>query len=148
VRAAALLPELPDETLAELPYTGKPYWPARHALGRRRAGRQRRGRRRQGTAPRWNAARACVRGHPPLTRSAWLAVRILPAAHTNPVFVIVAERPIRASRRSIQGCLAGVARCWSQQARFIAPSEHAEAQAAYEHARVVYRRRLAECDAE
>lgn len=35
-----------------------------------------------------------------IDRSAWVAVRILPSAHTNPVFVHVTGQPIRASRRS------------------------------------------------
>ncbi|MFM9090699.1 MAG: CehA/McbA family metallohydrolase, partial [Verrucomicrobiota bacterium] len=35
-----------------------------------------------------------------ITRSSWVALRILPSAHTNPVFVLVGDRPVRASRRS------------------------------------------------
>ena len=33
-----------------------------------------------------------------LERSSWVAARILPSSHTNPVFVEVAGAPIRASR--------------------------------------------------
>lgn len=151
VRAAALLPERPDETLAELPYTTKPYWHIERARLR---------------ATRSVLVELVVNGEPVahkemladgtlrelafddilVTRSAWLAVRILPAAHTNPVFVIVGEKPIRASRRSIQWCLSGVDRCWSQKSRFL--GEQAEALYAYEHARAVYRRRLTECNVE
>ena len=31
-----------------------------------------------------------------LERSSWVAVRILPSSHTNPVFVLVGGKPIRA----------------------------------------------------
>lgn len=33
------------------------------------------------------------------------------------------DKPVRASRRSIEWCLKGVDRCWSQKERFIAPAE-------------------------
>ena len=35
-----------------------------------------------------------------IDRSSWVALRIFPSSHTNPVFVIVAGQPIRVSRRS------------------------------------------------
>lgn len=41
-----------------------------------------------------------------IPRSSWVAVRQFPQMHTNPVNVIVADKPIRASRRSAQWCLA------------------------------------------
>lgn len=75
-----------------------------------------------------------------IDRSSWIAMRILPSSHTNPVFVIVGGAPVRASRRSAQWCLDGVDRCWSQKQRFIADAEMDDALAAYEHAREVYRR--------
>ena len=37
-----------------------------------------------------------------IERSSWLAVRILGSSHTNPVFVLVNGKPIRASRESAQ----------------------------------------------
>jgi hypothetical protein len=80
-----------------------------------------------------------------VAHSSWIALRILPSAHTNPIFVLVGEKPIRASRRSIAWCLEGVDQCWSQKERFIRPGELAEARAAYAHARETYRQRLAEC---
>jgi hypothetical protein len=84
----------------------------------------------------------------PLERSSWVALRVYPSSHTNPVFVLVGEKPIRASRRSIDWCLKSVDQCWSQKAPTIAPAEMQDAQAAYEHARVTYRQRLAEADVE
>ena len=41
----------------------------------------------------------------PIERSSWIAARILPSSHTNPMFAIVADAPIRASRRSAEWCL-------------------------------------------
>jgi hypothetical protein len=79
-------------------------------------------------------------------RSSWVAMRILPSSHTNPVFVMVGDKPVRASKRSADWCLKGVDRCWSQKQKFIAPGENADARAAYDHAREAYRKILAECD--
>ena len=80
----------------------------------------------------------------PIERSSWVALRILPSSHTNPMFVLVDGQPIRASRQSAEWCLRAVDQCWSQKAPKIAEREKAAAEAAYEHARQVYRRILAE----
>ena len=77
-------------------------------------------------------------------RSSWIAARILPSSHTNPVFAIVANAPIRASRRSAEWCLDAVNQCWSQKAAGIRPSELDEARQTYDRAIEIYRRRLAE----
>ena len=77
-------------------------------------------------------------------RRSWVAMRIFPSSHTNPVFVIVDDEPIRASRRSAQWCLDSVDQCWSQKERFIDQDEMDDALAAYEHAREVYRQVLSE----
>lgn len=79
-----------------------------------------------------------------IARSSWIAVRVLPSSHTNPIFVLVGDQPIRASKRSAEWCLASVDQCWSQKQRFIKLAELAEARAAYEHARVTYRKLIAE----
>ncbi len=78
-----------------------------------------------------------------IERSAWVALRILPSCHTNPFFVTVAKNPIRV-RPSIEWCLKGVDRCWSQKERFIAAPEKADATRAFDFARMEYRRRLSE----
>lgn len=83
-----------------------------------------------------------------IPHSSWVALRILPSSHTNPIFVVVGEKPIRASRRSVDWCLQGVDQCWSQKERFIKPDEMEEARRAFAHAREVYRQRLAECVAD
>ena len=81
----------------------------------------------------------------PVERSSWLAVRILGSSHTNPIFVLVDGKPIRASRQSAQWCLAAVDQCWTQKAPKISKAELADAQAAYDHAREVYTKLVAEC---
>ncbi|MBL9117294.1 MAG: CehA/McbA family metallohydrolase [Verrucomicrobiaceae bacterium] len=79
----------------------------------------------------------------PIVKSCWLATRIRASSHTNPIFVIVNDRPIR-EKQSLEWCLKSVDQCWSQKEALIAPKEHADAVAAYEHAKNVYRERLAE----
>jgi hypothetical protein len=79
-----------------------------------------------------------------LAKSSWIAARILPSSHTNPVFALVGGQPVRASRQSAQWCLDAVNQCWTQKAAQIRASELADARQAYDHARQVYRQRLAE----
>jgi hypothetical protein len=79
-----------------------------------------------------------------IERSSWIAVRILSSSHTNPVFAIVGDKPIRASRRSAEWCLTAVNQCWTQKAPAIRPAEQAAAREAYDHAREVYKRLIAE----
>ncbi len=83
-----------------------------------------------------------------IDRSSWVALRILPSSHTNPIFVLVGDKPIRASKRSVEWCLKGVDQCWSQKQRFIAQAEMEDAKAAYDHARDTYRKILGECEVE
>src|SRR5207302_2119882 len=78
--------------------------------------------------------------------SSWVTLRILPSSHTNPIFVLVGGKPIRASRRSADWCLKGVDQCWSQKSPRIRVEERGEAQRAYDAAREAYRQRLKECD--
>lgn len=50
-----------------------------------------------------------------ISRSSWVAARILGSSHTNPVFIIVGEKPIRAFRRSAEWCLKSVDVCWAEK---------------------------------
>lgn len=70
--------------------------------------------------------------------SSWVAVRILPSVHTNPVFVHVDGKPIRASRKSAAWCRDAVDVCWESKSTQFRASERDEARAAYEHARAIY----------
>ena len=81
-------------------------------------------------------------------RSGWIALRILGSAHTNPIFVIVGGRPIRASRKSAEWCLQAVDQCWSQKSGRTRELELDAARRAYEHARARYRQIVAESEVE
>ncbi len=147
VNTAALLAEQPISGIQNLPVEQKPYWHIERArLGQSRDVK----------------VELLVNGSPaasqnitadgklrPLTfdvdlqQSAWVSLRILPSSHTNPIFVTIADQPIRV-KSSIEWCLKSVEKCWSQKERFIAAPEHAEAVRAYDHARTEYRRILSE----
>jgi hypothetical protein len=79
-----------------------------------------------------------------LDRSSWLAVRVYPHAHTNPIWAVVTGKPVRPSRESVAWCLRGVEQCWSQKARTYREQERAAAEKAYDHARETYTALLAE----
>lgn len=81
-----------------------------------------------------------------IDRSSWVALRIAFSSHTNPVFVLVKDQPIRASRRSAQWCLDGVEQCWKSKERTYKADELADARSAYDHARKTYRRLLGESE--
>ena len=79
-----------------------------------------------------------------IRQSSWIALRILPSSHTNPVFALVGGKPIRASQRSAEWCLAAVNQCWTQKAPRISAHEIQDARKAYDHAREVYMRLIKE----
>lgn len=70
--------------------------------------------------------------------SSWLAVRIFPSVHTNPIFVEVAGKPIRASKKSAQWCRKAVDVCWNSKKGRIRDEDQKAAVAAYEAAREKY----------
>ncbi|APW60247.1 hypothetical protein BSF38_01714 [Paludisphaera borealis] len=76
----------------------------------------------------------------PIKASSWVAFRILLSSHTNPVFVVVGDKPIRASRKSAEWCLKSVDQCWSQKEPAIRASEKDDARKAYDVARAAYRK--------
>ena len=149
VTAAAYLPIKPaSAAIGKLPYDQKPYW----NLERSRIGATRR-------VP----VEVVVNGEPvarkeivadgsvqnlnfsvPIVKSSWIAVRILPSSHTDPIFLLVGGKPIRASRRSAEWCLRSVNRCWTQKSPKISAKEMPEAIKAYDHARAVYRKLISE----
>jgi hypothetical protein len=150
VRVAALLDQFPDEALRHIGYDEKPYW----SLERARIGNTRQvpvelivnG---KSVARQEVLADGKVHNvafNVPINKSSWMAVRILPSSHTNPIFVVVDGKPIRASKRSAEWCLAAVHQCWTQKARNIAPSQTGEAKKIYDDAAAVYRRLVGESD--
>jgi hypothetical protein len=80
----------------------------------------------------------------PIEQSSWVALRQFPQLHTNPVEVIVAGRPIRASRRSAFWCAGVIEQLWRSRSRVIAPGERAEARATFDRAIEQYRQIAAE----
>jgi hypothetical protein len=151
-RVAALLEDTPDEKIRKLSYDQKPYWD----LERSRIGDTRtvplelivNG---EAVARQEIAADGQMRDvvfHHKVDRSSWVALRILPSSHTNPIFVTVGGKPIRASRRSVDWCLRAVDQCWSQKESKIRLEERGEALRVYESARQAYRQRLQESDVE
>ena len=150
VTAAANLDVHPNDALRQLRYDEKPYWD----IERARIGSSRE----VPVEVIVNGQRAAVQNlvadgkirtlsfDVAVERSSWIAVRVLPSAHTNPVFVVVGGQPVRASKRSAQWCLDAVNQCWTQKAAQIRASELDAARAAYDHAREVYRQRMAEAE--
>lgn len=149
VHAAAFLDEKPKPEFLHLPYKDKPYWDIERArIGNTRevpvelivnaipVAR---------TNLLANGAIQDLTFETTIDKSSWVAVRILGSSHSNPVFVLVGGKPIRASRRSAEWCLQGVEKCWSQKERFIKADEMADAKAAYDHARESYRKIAGEC---
>jgi hypothetical protein len=84
----------------------------------------------------------------PIKMSSWVALRVYPSSHTNPVFVTVGGKPIRASRKSAQWCLKSVDQCWSKKEPAIRKSEKDAAKKAFDVAREAYKKILAECEAD
>jgi hypothetical protein len=81
----------------------------------------------------------------PIQKSSWVALRVYPSSHTNPVFVVVDGKPVRASKKSAEWCVKAVDQCWSQKEPAIRPSEKDAAKKAYDMARDAYKRILSEC---
>lgn len=73
-----------------------------------------------------------------INESSWVAVRILPSMHTNPIFVEVGGKPIRASRKSAQWCRQAVDVCWKSKQNLIRGSEKVAAKKAYDEAAKIY----------
>lgn len=79
-----------------------------------------------------------------IEQSSWVAVRILPSVHTNPIFVHVDGQPIRANAKSAQWCIDAVKQCWESKQKMIRQEERAAAKAAYDEAAAIYQKILAE----
>jgi hypothetical protein len=80
----------------------------------------------------------------PIERSSWVALRHFPQLHTNPVNVIVAGKPIRASRKSALWCIGTIEQLWRVRGPGIAAAERAEAEKTFQWAIEQYRKIAAE----
>ena len=81
--------------------------------------------------------------NPKLDRSGWVAARIFPSAHTNPIWIRVDDKPVRV-KASAKWCLAALEQCWLEKQKTYAADEQAQARLDYEHARKTYQRILNE----
>ncbi len=73
-----------------------------------------------------------------LDKSSWVATRIFPSMHSNPIFVEVADEPIRASLASANWCRKAVDKCWSKKKGQIRAAELDAASTAYDFARQAF----------
>ncbi len=73
-------------------------------------------------------------------QSSWIALRQFPQLHTNPVNVIVAGKPIRASRNSAMWCAETIKLLWKNRKNRISESERDQAHQTYQKAIETYRR--------
>lgn len=73
----------------------------------------------------------------PIKKSSWVALRIPASAHTNPVFVMVNDKPIHI-KQSAEWCRKAVDQCWKMKQPNIRESERAAAEDGYNRARKVY----------
>jgi hypothetical protein len=72
-----------------------------------------------------------------IRRSSWVALRIYPGCHTNPVFVLVDNKPIHV-KRSAEWCRKAVDQCWKMKENNIRLEERSIAKEYYDKARKVY----------
>lgn len=148
---AALMEPKPTpqtEAIRKAPLTGKPYWD----IERARIG-----------DTRMVPVEVIVNGEPvakkeipadgkerelsfevPIQKSSWVCLRIFPSSHTNPIFVLVDDKPVRASRKSVEWCLKALDQCEKQKMPKIRKNEQKAAKAAYAYARKEYQRILEE----
>ena len=80
-----------------------------------------------------------------ISSSSWVALRIFPAMHCQPVFVEIGGKPVRASAASADWCLESIARLKSSHLPLVAPAERDAAASAYGHALRFYREIREEC---
>jgi hypothetical protein len=70
-------------------------------------------------------------------KSSWIALRVFPSAHTNPVFVMFDGKPIQ-EQKSAAWCRQAVDQCWKMKHANIRSEERSAAEAAYNKARKIY----------
>jgi hypothetical protein len=82
----------------------------------------------------------------PLEKSSWVAIRHSPTMHTNPVDVLIAGKPIRASKASAQWCIDVIQQLWKARESNIAKEERKEAKETFEKAIEIYKKIIAESE--
>ncbi|MDB5391326.1 MAG: hypothetical protein JWM11_6972 [Planctomycetaceae bacterium] len=69
-----------------------------------------------------------------IAQSSWVALRQFPQLHTNPVNVLIGNRPIRASSASARWCGEVIGQLWDARSKLISEAERPAARAAYDRA--------------
>lgn len=80
-----------------------------------------------------------------LDQSSWVALRILPSSHSNPVWVTVGDKPVRASRKSAEWLVKAVEICYNQKINRVRLPEQGDMKRAYDFAKSEYQRLVTEC---
>lgn len=143
-RATAFLPPEPDEkgrNIAGSALTEQPYW----HIERARIGATRKvgvelivnGEAVDTIAIAADGQWKDIRFEYPLRQSSWVALRIFPSSHSNPVFVIQNGQPIQVYK-SAEWCRQAVEQCWKMKQGNIRAEEREAAAAMYEKARRIY----------
>lgn len=146
-KVAAMLEPRPVDAIRKLKYDQKPYWD----IERARIGDTRRvpleiivngkvAARREIEA---NGTLKDISLDVPVERSSWIALRILPSSHTNPIWVTVDDKPVL-SRSSAKWLREAVDVCYRQKVNRVRLEERGEMVRAYDHARRTYEKLQAE----
>jgi hypothetical protein len=80
-----------------------------------------------------------------IKKSAWIALRVYPSSHTNPIFIEVEGKPVR-ELKSAEWCRKVVDQCWKMKEGNIREEERKKAKEAYDKARGVYDRVVREAN--
>ena len=84
----------------------------------------------------------------PIDQSSWVALRHFPQLHTNPVDVIVDNKPIRVSSKSARWCQETIKQLWNTRGNRISQHERAEANKTFQWAIDLYKQIQAEAIAQ
>ncbi|KAA6439647.1 hypothetical protein FEM33_11495 [Dyadobacter flavalbus] len=144
-KIAAYLPAEQDKTgekTAQTPLTKMPYWDIERArIAKTRKVRVElvvNGEPVDKAEVEANGSVTDVRFSYKVNKSSWMALRIYPSSHSNPVFVKVNNKPVQ-DKKSAEWCLSALDQCWKMKEPHIRAEEKKSAEAAYESARKVYR---------
>jgi hypothetical protein len=79
-----------------------------------------------------------------MRRSGWVALRLMGAGHSNPIYVLVNNQPVRGSRSSVEWSLQALTRAYEASSVGWNPSVAPLAASAYDYAFAIYERILRE----
>ncbi len=83
-----------------------------------------------------------------IDKSSWVAIRHFPQMHTNPVNVIIANKPIRPSRESAKWCIGVIEQLWKVRGPGIKAEERDEAEKTFKKAIEMYKKIASEASDE